>query len=185
MTTFPDPMPFDLQPTLRGVLLDVRPLRPADHDAMGAAAADPLIWEQHPDKTRCTPEGFRRFFDQSLESGGALLVTRAGTEDVIGSSRFFGYDPAADEIEIGWTFLVRDCWGGRYNGELKRLMVNHAFRYVRRVMFLVGPTNFRSQHAVLKLGAVLEGERVNGAGRPSLAYCLTPERWAAATAAAG
>ena len=177
-------MPFDFQPTLHGQLLDVRPLRAEDHDAMGAAASDPLIWEQHPDKTRCTPEGFRAFFEQSLASGGALLVTRAGSGEVIGSSRYHAYVPEAREVEIGWTFLVRACWGGAYNTELKRLMIEHAFRFVDRVMFLVGPTNFRSQHAVLKLGAVLEGERVNGAGRPSLAYCLTPERWAARGATA-
>jgi RimJ/RimL family protein N-acetyltransferase len=41
-------MPFELQPTLKGALLVLRPLRPEDFDALYAVASDPLIWEQHP-----------------------------------------------------------------------------------------------------------------------------------------
>src|SRR5436305_6751870 len=43
---------FELQPTLRGDLLELRPLRPADFDALFDAASDPLIWEQHPESDR-------------------------------------------------------------------------------------------------------------------------------------
>src|SRR6185503_1099448 len=45
-------MPFELQPTLTGDLLELRPLREADFDALFAVAADPLIWEQHPESDR-------------------------------------------------------------------------------------------------------------------------------------
>jgi RimJ/RimL family protein N-acetyltransferase len=160
-------MPFDLQPVLKGDLLELRPLRPEDHDALYAVARDPLIWEQHPAKERATPEGFRRFFDESLASGGALLATDARTGEVIGSSRFFGHDEARGEIEIGWTFLARSCWGGVYNGEMKRLMLRHAFRFVNSVVFLIAPANFRSQRAVEKIGAVRDGSRRTGDGRES------------------
>jgi RimJ/RimL family protein N-acetyltransferase len=34
----------------------------------------------------------------------------------------------AREIEIGWTFLARRHWGGHINGEIKRLMLIHAFQ---------------------------------------------------------
>jgi N-acetyltransferase len=76
---------------------------------------------------------------------------------VIGSSRFHGYDEAAGEVEIGWTFLARSHWGGQYNREMKRLMLEHAFRYVDRVVFLIDPANYRSQRAIEKIGAVRAG----------------------------
>ena len=72
---------------------------------------------------------------------------------MIGSSRYCNLDPANSEVEIGWTFLERKFWGGRYNRELKQLMLDHAFRFVDRVVFVVGETNLRSQKALEKIGA--------------------------------
>ena len=165
-------MPFDPQPMLTGTLIKVRPLAVDDHDTLFAVASDPLIWEQHPVKTRSTPDGFRAFFDESLASGGALVVHDRATGAVIGSSRYHGHDEALGEVEIGWTYLARSHWGGRFNGELKRLMLEHAFRFVDSVVFLVGPTNFRSQRAVEKLGAVRDGSRRDGGGRESWVFRL-------------
>jgi RimJ/RimL family protein N-acetyltransferase len=54
---------------------------------------------------------------------GALDGTATSPPLVIGSSRFHGYSEERSEVEIGWTFLARSHWGGRYNGELKRLML--------------------------------------------------------------
>jgi RimJ/RimL family protein N-acetyltransferase len=96
---------------------------------------------------------------------------------VIGSSRFHAYDSVRNEVEIGWTFLARAYWGGRYNGEMKRLMLRHAFRFVRRVVFLVGPENLRSQRAVERIGAVLVGHRRDGAGGESLVFAITAAGW--------
>lgn len=147
----------DLQPTLRGRLVELRPLGADDYDALYAVARDPLIWEQHPASNRHEEAVFKEFFRSGLESGGAFLVTDVATDEVIGSSRFHGHDPEKREIEIGWTFLARSRWGGRYNGEMKRLMVQHALQFVDRVLFLVGPTNYRSQRAVEKIGGVRAG----------------------------
>ncbi|MCI0740044.1 MAG: GNAT family N-acetyltransferase [Gemmataceae bacterium] len=163
-------MPFDLQPYLQGDLLVLRPLSAEDFDALYAVAADPLIWEQHPNKDRCQKEVFKIFFREALESGGALLAIDGKDGRVIGSSRFHGYDEARSEIEIGWTFLARSCWGGAYNGEMKRLMLRHAFRFVNSVIFLVGPHNFRSRRAVEKIGGVRAGSRLDGSGRESVVY---------------
>lgn len=165
-------MPFDLQPTLRGELLELRPLRAEDFDALFAVAADPLIWEQHPDD-RHREDRFRVFFRESLASGGALLAVDAKDGRVIGSSRYHGYDEDAGEVEIGWTFLARSHWGGRYNGEMKRLMLRHAFRFVDRVVFLAGPDNRRSQRALEKIGAVRAGSRPDASGRGSMLYEIT------------
>ncbi len=151
-------MSFESQPNLTSSLVELRPLRAEDFAALYAVAADPLVWEQHPARDRHERAVFTVFFRESLASGGALLITDAHTGRVIGSSRFHGYDAAASEVEIGWTFLDRSHWGGRYNAEVKRLMLGHAFRFVRSVVFFVSPGNTRSQQAMLKIGGVLEPE---------------------------
>jgi RimJ/RimL family protein N-acetyltransferase len=166
-------MSFDFQPTLKGELLELRPLRAEDFHALYAVASDPLIWEQHPIRDRYKEEVFKGFFREALESGGALIAIDSGDGQVIGSSRFHGYDEKTSEIEIGWTFLARSHWGGIYNGEMKQLMLRHAFRFVSNVIFLVGLHNARSQRAMEKIGGVRVGTKPDGGGRDSFVYQIT------------
>jgi len=169
---------FDLQPILRGDLLELRPLEAVDFSVLYAVASDPLIWEQHPERDRHREDVFRRYFDGAMLSGGAFKILDRRDGRIIGSSRYHGWDPARREVEIGWTFLARGYWGGRYNGELKRLMLAHAFRFVDRVLFHIGPENIRSQRAVEKIGAVRAGVRPGEHGPHSLVYAITPEQYA-------
>lgn len=81
-------MRFDLQPVLKGRFLELRPLRAEDFHDLYAVAADPLIWEQHPEKDRYKEEVFSVFFREALESGGTLVAMDAKDGQVIGSSRF-------------------------------------------------------------------------------------------------
>lgn len=164
-------MTFDPQPRLAGALVEVRPLRADDFAALAEAASDPLIWEQHPDD-RHLPERFRLFFDEHLASGGALAVLDRRDGRMVGTTRFHGYDAERSEVEIGWTFLRRSHWGGAVNGELKRLLLTHAFGTVETVVFLVHAENRRSRRAVEKLGAVEAGER-----RGMVVYALRRDLW--------
>jgi N-acetyltransferase len=161
---------FDLQPNLKGELIELRPLTPEDWDDLFAVASDPLIWEQHPESDRYKEDVFKVFFREALECGGAFIIIDNKTQQIIGSTRFYGYDPKKSEIEIGWTFLARNYWGGRYNRELKDLMLAHAFKFVENVVFLVGQTNIRSQKATEKIGGIRDGlvEKVYGNRPPSL-----------------
>jgi len=147
---------FELQSHLVGDLLELRPLRPEDWAGLFLVASDPMIWEQHPVWDRYREDVFKEFFREALETGSAFVAIDRRTQKIIGSSRYFGYDGAKSEIEIGWTFLARSHWGGNYNGEMKRLMLDHAFQFVDSVIFVIGSTNFRSQRAVEKIG----GERI-------------------------
>ena len=115
---------------------------------------------------------FHAYFAEHLASGGTLVVIDRRDGRIVGQSRFHGFDPERSEVEIGWTFLARSHWGGEVNGEVKRLMLDHAFRNVDRVVFLIHPQNIRSQRAVEKLGAVRAGNRPDGAGRDSFVYEL-------------
>ena len=163
-------MSFDLQPHLRGELIELRPLRREDWNNLFAVASDPLIWEQHPESDRYKKEVFKIFFEGALDSGGAFVVIDTKTRQIIGSTRFYGYNPEKSEIEIGWTFLARKYWGGRYNAEMKQLMLAHAFKFVENVVFFVGENNFRSQRATEKIGAVKSGTatKIYGNLLPSL-----------------
>src|SRR5262245_58098307 len=125
---------FDRQPHLVGELLELRPLQPDDWDALFAVASDPLIWEVHPARDRYTEPVFREFFREALESGGGLVAIDRATGQIIGSSRYNWADlldeseGAGCELEIGWSFLARAYWGGVYNREMKRLMLDYAFQ---------------------------------------------------------
>ena len=154
---------FDLQPTLVGETISLRPLRAHDFEALYAVAADPLIWEQHPEPRRYQRPVFEDFFASGLASGGALVVTDGRSGDIVGSSRYYDWNPAERAVAIGYTFLARSHWGGVTNREMKQLMLDHACRWADVVWFHVGKTNWRSRRAMEKIGARVSHE----AGRKS------------------
>ena len=154
-----DSKKIELQPHLVGELLELRPLLPEHRDQLFAAASDPLIWEQHPVRNRYQEQVFQSYFQGGLDSKGAFAVIDRATGKIVGSTRYCDYVPERSEIEIGWTFLVRSHWGGNYNGEMKRLMLEHIFQFVDHVVFKIGETNLRSRKAVEKIGGVLIDRR--------------------------
>ncbi len=146
------------QPVLESERLLLRPLRADDWDALFAVAADREIWAIHPAHDRWQEPVFREFMADALAQGGAVAIINRTTGAIIGSSRWQGHDPAdGGEVEIGWTFLAREYWGGGYNAELKQMMVAHALRFVERVVFNVGADNLRSRRAMEKIGGRLTG----------------------------
>jgi RimJ/RimL family protein N-acetyltransferase len=175
-------MDFDLQPTLVGEHLTLRPLRPDDLEALWQAARDPLIWEQHPDKTRYHRAGFERYFAGLLAEPGSLAVVDNKTGGVIGVTRYYDWEPQQREVAIGYTFITRACWGGPTNREMKRLMIEHAAPHVDAIWFHVGRDNLRSRGAMKKLGATVafEGKRPqNGEMIDFVYYRIEPARWLA------
>src|SRR6266403_5182040 len=176
-------MQFDLQPRLQGELIEVRPLKPEDFDALFGAASDPLVWEQHPESDRYKKEVFQKFFQGAIDSKGAFAVIERKSGRIIGSSRYCNLNPVEREVEIGWTFLERAFWGGSYNRELKSLMLEHAFRYVGRVVFVVGEQNLRSQRALEKIGASFlkkaQLPAADGTERTNVVFVITAKSYRA------
>ena len=91
-------MKFELQPTLVGERIWLRPLTLEDFDTLFAAANDPLIWTQHPESDRYKKEIFRAYFDSAIESKGAFAIIEAKSGRIIGSSRYCNLTPTGDEI---------------------------------------------------------------------------------------
>lgn len=147
-------MNMDLQPTLQNELAILYPLREADFESLYAVAADPEIWEQHPNKDRWKKEVFQTFFTGACKSGGAFKIVEPATGRVMGSTRFYDYDSDADSMLIGYTFYGRQYWGAGVNRAVKKLMLDYIFQYVSQVFFHVGASNVRSQIAMERLGAI-------------------------------
>ena len=172
---------FNLQPSLEDEIIILRPLENEDLDDLYRVASDPLIWEQHPSKDRCHRDVFELFFYEGMASGGAFAVIDKKTGQLIGSTRFHRIKEVENAIEIGWTFLAREYWGGRYNLAMKKLMMDYAFQFVDNVLFYIDQNNLRSQMAVKKLGGepVTALNNVNLEIRPnaSLTYHVKKEGW--------
>ncbi|WP_348675062.1 GNAT family N-acetyltransferase [uncultured Abyssibacter sp.] len=171
----------NLQPMLRGAGVFLRPLTEQDFDACHAAACDPEIWAQHPDRERHRADVFRQhFFSSAVTSQSAFVIVESSSGRIIGSTRFYDWDPAGRSIAIGYTFFERAHWGLRTNGEVKRLMLEHAFSFSDAVWFHVAEKNLRSRRAVEKLGARLVGREPRVLGQTEylvLFYQLTTRDW--------
>jgi RimJ/RimL family protein N-acetyltransferase len=172
---------MNLQPILEDELVLVRPLKSTDFADLYAVASDPLVWEQHPDFDRYKSDVFESFFEIAMRSGSAFVVIDKSNSKFIGSSRYNRLGEARHAIEIGWTFLARSHWGGRYNGAMKKLMLDHAFGFVDDVIFYIGVDNTRSQKALEKLGgkqvtephlqSLIRGDGID------LTYRINKEEW--------
>ncbi len=92
-----------------------------------------------------------------MASKGALVVIDLKNLKIVGTSRYYDFDPANFSVVIGYTFLTREYWGGKYNWDLKKLMVNYALSFVKTTYFHVGLGNIRSQKAMLKIGGINTG----------------------------
>lgn len=171
---------FDFVPTLVGETILLRLLKAEDFEALYVAASDPLIWEQHPDPMRYQRQVFETgFFAGALACGSAFVVIGNVSNKIIGSSRYYDWNPAEREIAIGYTFLTRSHWGSGTNREMKQLMLNHAFRWAKVVWFHVGASNWRSRKAMEKIGGRFsheEGRVINGVEQLHVVYRIdTPE----------
>lgn len=167
----------DWQPTLRGTRVILRPIQADDLDALHAAASDPLIWVQHSETNRHERPVFERFFAGALACGGGMVAVDPRDGHVIGSSRFYDWNASDRGVVIGYSFLDRAHWGDGTNREMKRLMLDHAFRWAVTVWFHVSPGNLRSQKALERIGATLHDRQqvmVGGVPSPRLIYAIRP-----------
>jgi len=174
-------MKFKLQPTLENDLIKIVPLKADDFENLYAVASDPLIWEQHPNQDRYKREVFENFFKGAIESNGAFLVYDKKTGQIVGSSRYYELDEEQNSVAVGYTFIGRQFWGKGHNAALKKLMLDYAFQSVDKVILHIGATNFRSQKATEKLGAIKIADlEVAYYGEPlkwNFVYQIDKQKW--------
>ncbi|WP_118975689.1 GNAT family N-acetyltransferase [Taibaiella koreensis] len=160
-------MDFSIQPVLENESVLLVPLWETDFEDLYAVAADEKIWEQHPNKDRWQKAVFRSFFDGAIQSKGAFKIVDKSSGAIAGSTRFYDYREEDRSIFIGYTFYARRFWGTGLNPMVKRLMLDYIFQFADKVRFHIGATNYRSQTAIGRLGAVkIAEEEVAYYGEP-------------------
>jgi RimJ/RimL family protein N-acetyltransferase len=134
-------------------LVILHPLRPKDFNDLWILASNIKVWEQHPARERATPEGFKQFFNESLLQRSSYAI-RDHQGNMAGMSSYYEHDDYHKMISVGYTFFGIEFWGKGYNPHVKNLMINYAFDElgVDHVLFHVDENNFRSQHALDKMG---------------------------------
>ena len=176
-----NPPLFEVPLSLESDAVKLLPLKETDFELLYRVASDPLIWEQHPNRERYQRPVFQNYFKGAIESGSAYMVFNKIKGDVIGCSRYYDFNEMDNSVCIGYTFLSRDCWGTGINRSLKTVMLNHAFRFVDKVIFHVGDKNIRSQKAMEKLGAINTGtaEMSYYGEQPhtNIVYCIDEDAW--------
>ncbi len=172
---------------LEGRLVVLEPLAEEHEAPLREAAQDAEIW-------RFGMDDFATKFDLWWET--ARSEQQAGTQipfatvdrstgRVVGSSRFGTLRPEHRSVEIGWTWVIRELWGGGVNVEAKLLMLEHAFERLGcgRVEFKTEATNERSRAALAALPARFEGIFRHhlwvrdGEWRDSAYYSVLEEEW--------
>ncbi|MFT3674819.1 MAG: GNAT family N-acetyltransferase [Chitinophagaceae bacterium] len=174
-------MNFSIQPSLRNEKAALVPLREEDFADLYALAADPKVWEQHPNNDRWKEDVFRLFFEGAMKSKGAFRVIDVSSGKAAGCTRFYDYQESDNSIFIGYTFYATRYWGTGINLSVKKLMLDYIFQYVDKVYFHIGASNLRSQIAIGRLGAVKVGEEAvayYGTGpRQNFRYQIRKEDW--------
>lgn len=172
-------MNIDIQPILENDHILLRPLTPADFEALYQIASDEKIWEQHPKPDRYKKEVFSNFFDGAVESKGSFIIIDKSTGEFAGSSRFYDYDENNNSIKIGYTFYATKYWGHGFNPMVKAMMMDYIFKFVNIIYLEVGSANKRSQIAVERLGIKKIREEIiayhGEAPRPNFVYGITKE----------
>ncbi len=136
----------------------LRRLQSEDFTELFKAASNPEIWLQHPEPDRYLLSGFERYFSKIISLQYPFVIIDKKTQQIIGSSSYYDYISEKNDIVIGYTFLKKEYWGGLANSEVKKLMLDFAFKFVHAVYLHVGSKNIRSQKAVLKIGGKLVAE---------------------------
>ncbi|HUZ05544.1 MAG TPA: GNAT family protein, partial [Acidobacteriaceae bacterium] len=104
---------------------------------------------------------------------------------VIGSTRFMDIQQTHHTLELGSTWLIRECQGTGLNAEAKYLQLQHAFEKMgaSRVALKTHHQNLRSQAAMRAIGARQEGIFRNhyimpdGSPRHSVWFSVIREDW--------
>jgi N-acetyltransferase len=175
--------------TLEGHGVRLEPLKPEHAQGLTEAAKDGKLWElwftsvPEPEKTRA-------YIDTALagEKEGHMLpwvVRDAQSGEIVGSTRYHDIIPAADRVEIGYTWYAQRCQRSHVNTACKLLLFEYGFEKLRCKVVGLRTDNFnvRSQRAIEALGAKKDGvirhhwPRRDGSIRDTVMYSVLANEW--------
>lgn len=175
--------------TLEGHGVRLEPLTSQHREGLAAAAKDGNLWELWYTSVP-EPEKTQAYIDAALagqEAGDMLpwAVIEMGSGAVIGSTRYHDIIPAADRVEIGYTWYAARWQRSHVNTACKLLLFSYAFDSLKcKVVGLrTDNFNFRSQRAIEALGAKKDGvirhhwPRRDGTIRDTVMYSVLAAEW--------
>ncbi|MGM3277411.1 GNAT family N-acetyltransferase [Ralstonia sp. 24A2] len=183
------PKPDNLQPTLVGANVELRPLLTDHASALVMAAADGELWNL---KVTVVPgpetvDGYVATALQGRQAGTVMpfVILRRASNQIIGSTRFWKIDRTNRKLEIGHTWLSQSAQRSSINTEAKLLLLTFAFEVMQcvRVQFTTDELNEKSRAAILRIGAKQEGivrhERImpDGRKRNSVRFSIIDTEW--------
>ncbi|TAK83835.1 MAG: N-acetyltransferase [Betaproteobacteria bacterium] len=175
--------------TLEGHGVRLEPLSREHHDGLVAAASDGRLWELWYTSVP-EPEQTKAYIENALQGqqAGTMLpwaVRELKTGEIVGGTRYHDIVPAADRVEIGWTWYAKRVQRSHVNTACKLLLFSHAFEKIgcRVVGLRTDNFNFTSQRAIEALGAKKDGvirhhwPRRDGTVRDTVMYSVLAHEW--------
>jgi N-acetyltransferase len=174
--------------TLEGHGVRLEPLTLAHEAGIRAAASDGALWELWYTSVPA-PDQVAQYIATAHEgmTAGHMLpwaVLEATSGDVIGCTRYHDIVPAVDRVEIGYTFYAQRVQRSHVNTACKLLLLGHAFDLgFGRVKIQTDAVNARSQAAIARLGATVEGvlrrhtRRADGTFRDTVVFSILRDEW--------
>ena len=136
------------------------------------------------------PANTRKYIEDALkgrERGDMLpwAVRELKSGEIVGSTRYHDIVPAADRVEIGYTWYAQRCQRTHVNTACKLLLMEFAFDEIgcQVVGWRTDNFNFRSQKAIEALGAKKDGvirhhaPRRDGSIRDTVMYSVLKGEW--------
>jgi RimJ/RimL family protein N-acetyltransferase len=175
--------------TLEGHGVRLEPLSREHEKGLAEAAQDGKLWELFYTSVP-EPQKTRAYVDTALEgqSAGHMLpwvVRESSSGKIVGSTRYHDIIPAADRVEIGWTWYAQRVQRTHVNTVCKLLLFEHGFEKLgcQVIGLRTDNFNFRSQRAIEALGAKKDGVirhhwlRRDGSIRDTVMYSVLVHEW--------
>ena len=180
-----------LSPTLENEYVNLSPLNLDNYEKLISVASQEELVQYSPSHIY-TPDTLRNYVSIALEQKEGntsipFIIFDKIKQQYAGSSRYMNIDWTNKVLEIGSTWIGREFHGSGLNGQIKYLMINHAFDEMdfEKIEFRIDERNIRSRKAVEKLGAKLEGTLrsnvylLDGFKRNTCCYGILKEEWKA------
>ncbi|MER8184802.1 GNAT family protein [Kitasatospora sp. NPDC094015] len=145
-----------------GELIRLRPMEPADAEALWR-------WNSDPEVMRWMQDGYRQTLATVVKAvetrepnayGDVLYGVEAQADGrLIGLVRLHGAEPETGGAEIDIYLGEKEYWGGGYGTDAMRTMCRYGFEQMRlhRIQLTVVAENEPARHLYRKLGFVEEG----------------------------
>lgn len=181
---------IDIHPhTLEGYGVRLEPLSHQHQEGLARASADGRLWELWFTSVP-EPEQVSDYIAAALDGyeAGHMLpwaVRELTSGEIVGATRYHDIIPAADRVEIGYTWYARQWQRSHINTGCKLLLMAHAFDTLgcQVVGLRTDNFNFASQKAIEALGARKDGVirhhgvRRDGTIRDTVIYSILAGEW--------